>query len=540
MGLSGRLRWLRGRAERGLDIGFRVAGDRLSDALNVVGVQTPWLTSSYAAIDQWLATASSVPRGTGRKIGVYHLRNVYWAEWAAYCCFRLRILGHEPVLLYSSRSIERHLKQRFLLDKNARGLWKKVLHNNAFEVLDLDPLLEGGAEPGEEALESFRLAAQMSVSYDMGREFVLDEEKIVAQQDEIARFSEAAQRVTQELELDRAIVPSAIVGETRGLLEGFRLAGIDVVTVEGWGLVARHMIWNLNLPVLHFDYQGWFDVLPELSPPQEALMESFLAFQEDPRSSEGGPWSSYRVYQPASVDDPLPDGLELFLRSGRPTVLLGTNVVGDTATLGREIGFESQLDWLEQTLEWFKARPDVGLVIRVHPGELFGGCAMPLGPWLEERVADQENVHLVGPEERVNTYAIAKRVVGGLLYVSNLGSDLVARGLPVITVGKTPYFGLEIAQEARSAEHYVELVQRLFAGELEVSPQARKNALRQIYVFTRLTSMEARPTDGRSEYDALSSSGTDRLSRYYRALAGDLSRAEQVAYDHAEVKSLAG
>ena len=82
MGRSGKIAWLRGRLERGLDIGLRVTGDRLSDALNVVGLQTPWLTSSYAAIDQWLQVASAAPRGSGRKIAVYHLRNVYWAEWA--------------------------------------------------------------------------------------------------------------------------------------------------------------------------------------------------------------------------------------------------------------------------------------------------------------------------------------------------------------------------------------------------------------------------------------------------------------------------
>lgn len=539
MGRSGKVKWLRGRLERGLDIGLRVTGDRLSDALNLVGVQTPWLTSSYAAIDQWLAAASSVPRGTGRKIAVYHLRNVYWVEWAAYCCCRLRILGHEPVLLYSGRSIQRHLKQRFLLDKNARGLWNRVLNNAAFEVLDLDPMLDDASEPAEEELASFRLAAQMSVSYDMGREFVLDEEKIMAQQTEIARFSSVAQRVSEELEFDRAIVPSAIVGETRGMLEGFRVAGVEVVTVESWGLVARHMIWNLNRPVVHFDYEGWFEVLPELSPRQEALMESFLAFQEDPRLAGTGPWSSYRVYQPASVEDPLPEDLEVFLASGRPTALLGTNVVGDTATLGREIGFESQLDWLEQTLAWFKNHPDHGLVIRVHPGELFGGCAMPLAPWLRERVAGQANVHLVGPQERVNTYAIGRRVVGGLLYVSNLGSDLVARGLPVITVGKTPYYGLGIAQEALSADHYIELLERLFSGRLEVSASSRKNALRQIYVFTRLTSMEARPTDGRAVYDSIQVSGADPLERYYKVLSGDLTREDQVAHDRQEMSRLA-
>ena len=54
----------------------------------------------------------------------------------------------------------------------------------------------------------------------------------------------------------------------------------------------------------------------------------------------------------------------------RPMVLLATNVLGDSLTLGREIFTQSMEDWLEKTLQYFAGRSDLQLVIRVHPGEV--------------------------------------------------------------------------------------------------------------------------------------------------------------------------
>jgi hypothetical protein len=442
------------------------------------------------------------------------------------------------VVLYSSQIVKRHLTLRPIVDPNFRGLWKKLLKNKLFETLDIDPWLEEKPHLSDEDHAAHALAAQMSIAYDDGQEIALAGPRFEAEVQNQARYAQAATRLASHARLDRVIVPSGIVGETAGLLKGFRSAGLEVVTVEAWGLEPRHMIWNLNLPTLHFDYAGWFEAMGEFTARHKRLSESFLAFQENPVLSDASPWASYRVYQPASADAALPGPLERFLAVDRPVVLLGTNVIGDSATLGREIAFESQLAWLDRTLTWFAERPEAGLVIRVHPGERFGPCSMPLAPWLRERVGAQENVCLVEPEVRVNTYAITERVLGGLLYVSNLGSDLVARRVPVVTVGKTPYYGLGITNEARDHEHYFELLGRMLAGELPVTEEARGNALRQIYVLTRFVSLRALPASGGSRFEALSSAGGDELERYYRLLSGDLTRSDQVEHDRQQLDRL--
>ena len=56
----------------------------------------------------------------------------------------------------------------------------------------------------------------------------------------------------------------------------------------------------------------------------------------------------------------------------RPVVLLPTNVLGDSLTLGRHIFTESMTEWMIRTIEYFSKRDDIQFVIRVHPGEQIG------------------------------------------------------------------------------------------------------------------------------------------------------------------------
>ena len=54
----------------------------------------------------------------------------------------------------------------------------------------------------------------------------------------------------------------------------------------------------------------------------------------------------------------------------RPIVLLATNVLGDSLTLGRQVFSKTMADWIERSVEYFAKRNDVQLVIRIHPGEI--------------------------------------------------------------------------------------------------------------------------------------------------------------------------
>ena len=53
-----------------------------------------------------------------------------------------------------------------------------------------------------------------------------------------------------------------------------------------------------------------------------------------------------------------------------PMVLLATNVLGDSLTLGRQVFSQSMAEWISRTVQYFAGRPDVQFIIRIHPGEV--------------------------------------------------------------------------------------------------------------------------------------------------------------------------
>ena len=88
----------------------------------------------------------------------------------------------------------------------------------------------------------------------------------------------------------------------------------------------------------------------------------------------------------------------------RPMVLLATNVLGDSLTLGREVFSQSMEDWLEKTLQYFAGRTDAQLVIRVHPGEVLihGQSMMDVIKRVLPKLP--EHIRVIAPTEKVNTY----------------------------------------------------------------------------------------------------------------------------------------
>ena len=94
-------------------------------------------------------------------------------------------------------------------------------------------------------------------------------------------------------------------------------------------------------------------------------------------------------------------------------------------------------EWLERTLQYFAGKPEVQLVIRIHPGEkLIHGQSM-----LDviNRVLPKlpEHIHVIKPEEDVNTYDLIAAADLGLVYTTTVGLEMAMSGIPVIVVGDT-------------------------------------------------------------------------------------------------------
>ena len=155
----------------------------------------------------------------------------------------------------------------------------------------------------------------------------------------------------------------------------------------------------------------------------------------------------------------------------RPVVLLATNVIGDSLTLGRQVFSDSMTEWLERTVQYFATRPDVQFVIRIHPGETFtkgpsvadvvrrslAGCARSL----------PENIHLIPADAKVNSYDMFEIADLGLVYTTTAGLEMAMSGVPVIAVGNTHYRGKGFTLDPDSWEAYFATLERVLASPAE-------------------------------------------------------------------------
>jgi hypothetical protein len=79
-------------------------------------------------------------------------------------------------------------------------------------------------------------------------------------------------------------------------------------------------------------------------------------------------------------------------------------------------------------------------VIRIHPGErLTHGPSM--ADVVKNALAPQlpENIHLIGPLEKINTYDLMEIADLGLVYTTTTGLEMAMNGIPVIVCGETHY-----------------------------------------------------------------------------------------------------
>jgi hypothetical protein len=184
---------------------------------------------------------------------------------------------------------------------------------------------------------------------------------------------------------------------------------------------------------------------------------------------------------------------DLGLDTSRPTVALLTSVMWDAQLHYESNAFPSQLAWLDATIRHFAARDDLNLVIRVHPAEITGFIPS------EQRVVDHvretfgalpPHIVVVGPENPVNTYAIADGCDCALIYSTKTGIELSAVGTPVVVAGEAWIRGKGFSIDADSPEGYEAILRSLPLGErLSAAKQERAERYAWHFFFRRMVEL---------------------------------------------------
>jgi hypothetical protein len=170
----------------------------------------------------------------------------------------------------------------------------------------------------------------------------------------------------------------------------------------------------------------------------------------------------------------------------RPCIGLLTNVVWDAQLFYPSNAFHGMLDWLLETIRYFAKRPDLQLLIRIHPAEVRSSIPS------RQRAVDEirravptlpANIIVIPPESRVSTYAAMLQCNAVIIYGTKTGVELTSLGRPVIVAGEAWIRNKGVTLDAKSRDHYFAILESLPLSARELDPATVRRARRYAYHF---------------------------------------------------------
>lgn len=272
--------------------------------------------------------------------------------------------------------------------------------------------------------------------------------------------------------------PQGIVAETA------RAEGVRVVT---WHPAYRRQTFifshgdTYHHTLMDEPVEAW-----ESLPWGQAMEQEIMGYLAS-RAQGTSDWISF-VHRPQGEIDAIAS--ELGIDFSRPTVGLLTNVMWDAQLHYPANAFGNMLDWVVRTVAYFAQRPELQLVIRVHPAEVRGTLKS------RQRLVDElrksfgplpSNVFLIPPESRASTYAVLARCNAALVFGTKMGVELTSVGIPTIVAGEAWIRNKGLTRDAASAEDYINLLDELpFASRMGEPQQARARKYAYHFFFRRM------------------------------------------------------
>ena len=192
----------------------------------------------------------------------------------------------------------------------------------------------------------------------------------------------------------------------------------------------------------------------------------------------------------------------------KPCIGMLTNVIWDAQLHYPANAFANMLEWIVATIRYFAQRPELQLVIRVHPAEIRG--TVRSRQLVAEEIARAfpelpRNVFVIAPDSDVSTYAAMLQCDSVIIYGTKTGVELTSMGVPVVVAGEAWIRNKGVTLDARTAAHYFELLDGLPLGKRlddDAVRRARKYAFH--FFFRRMIPLPMMKSadEGKSPYHA--------------------------------------
>jgi hypothetical protein len=439
------------------------------------------------ALPAWRRQAEASPFRSwpGKKVLLFGTLR-YWLEHTALLGLAFAGQGHTVTLAYLPYGTWQKTMDRF--DLRRQNIYTQEVLKLAGPLLKIVPFLNFEAVSLPEDLD--RAIQQLALR---DTQYTLQVENVALDSDLYRlRLERNRQAASAALEWMRAnppdivVIPNGTILEFGALYQVARYTQTPVVTYE-YG-EQRERIWLAqNAEVMRQDTDALWQKRQGQALTDEQLVQARQLFAARQRASL---WENFaRRWQgvPSEGGEHVRAALHL---DHRPVLLLATNVIGDSLTLGRQVFSDSMTEWIEKTVQYLAKRPEIQFVIRIHPGEL-----VTKGPSVAEVILDAlglssertvdlpEHIHLIPADAKVNTYDLVEIADLGLVYTTTVGMEMVMSGVPVIAVGNTHYRSKGFTLDPATWEAYFEILGKAIANPVLYRPTRQQVDLAWNYAY---------------------------------------------------------
>jgi len=278
---------------------------------------------------------------------------------------------------------------------------------------------------------------------------------------------------------------------THGIYVPWGIVG-EVVRREGAHLVTWNVAYRKRRFIFSHDDTYHHTLMTEprehwertpLSPAQDRELTKYL-------SSRREGLFDWIVFHRPRRQDAQDIARRIGLDPSKPAIGLLTNVTWDAQLHYPANAFPSMLDWLVQTCEYFATRPDLQLLMRVHPAEISGfpPSRQPVLQELRTRLPRlSPNIIVVPPESDMSTYALMSLCNAAIIYGTKMGVELTSVGLPVIVAGEAWIRNKGLTRDASSPAAYFGILAELpFRGRLDGAQLERARRYAYHFFFNRM------------------------------------------------------
>ena len=416
------------------------------------------LTDLDAILPEISAEAAELKQKTmpsGKKIFIFSSLH-YWIEHATIMGITLSSMGHDVTLGYLPYHDWQNPINKF--DLRRQNIYAEEVLGKACPVINVVSFLNlhtGYKMVPDDLREKVEKISGYDSMYTSQVEYVDTSSEIYKLR--MKRNLSVARDAFEYLNTqkpDVVIVPNGTIQEFGVVYEVAR--SLDILTVTYEFGDQRDRIWLAqNAKVMRQETKDMWDAYRDQPLNNHEKRKIRDLFEARRKASV---WKNFsRLWQQVPAKGVEIARQELNL-DDRPMVLLATNVLGDSLTLGREVFSQSMEDWLVKTLQYFAGRKDVQLVIRVHPGEVLihGQSMMDV---INRVLPDlPEHIRVIAPLEKINTYDLIAATDVGLVYTTTVGLEMAMCGIPVIVVGDTHYRDRGFTQDPDSWVKYHKLL----------------------------------------------------------------------------------